>query len=236
MALAKICSKCGHTAWSSSAYQDERREQISSYPSLLLFTNFCPKCGNACLWKNPSERSRAKPDADLLKATQLVEITDRQHLHQAVFSGSRQQVKRLLCGSWWIKLRQRSALCSDIADAALGTSNVDLDLAKAVGITALHFAVLLGNRKMVKCLIKSGCRVDSRSSIDYSIPLHLSVETGNDEIAHLLLSNGADGFAKNAEAVTPFEMALDGTNAEMTKCFLVWLQDMIGAARARGKK
>jgi ankyrin repeat protein len=75
------------------------------------------------------------------------------------------------------------------------------------GFSALHWAAFSDNITIVKLLIQAGADVNARTDIyDLRTPLFMTPESGYEiapEITNLLLENGADPNAQNAELETP---------------------------------
>ncbi|XP_052675118.1 serine/threonine-protein phosphatase 6 regulatory ankyrin repeat subunit B-like [Crassostrea angulata] len=67
----------------------------------------------------------------------------------------------------------------------------DVNLASEDGRTALMIAVEMNDMSMVKKLIKSGARVDSKDNSGKT-PLLLALENGNFNIAEYLIKHGSD--------------------------------------------
>lgn len=103
-------------------------------------------------------------------------------LASAAMRGEMQEVSYLL--------RKERALCT-------GLNREDtLNAADETGLSALHWAALSGNVKIVEELIESGASVDALNSALNS-PLQLAAACGHTDIVLLLLEHGADATCKN---------------------------------------
>lgn len=104
-------------------------------------------------------------------------------LASAAMRGEMQEVSYLL--------RKESSLCTGLSrgDDALNTAD-------ETGLSALHWAALSGNVKIVEELIESGASVDALNSALNS-PLQLAAACGHTDIVLLLLEHGADATCKN---------------------------------------
>ena len=73
-------------------------------------------------------------------------------------------------------------------------------------MTALHFAVEKGNKKMVERLLESGANV-SAQTINGNTPLHSLLRAEQRDIVKLLLDKGADINVKNGNGNSPHDLA-----------------------------
>lgn len=71
---------------------------------------------------------------------------------------------------------------------------------------ALHSAVLMGHKKVVKALLKYGANPNLPDQ-DQLYPLHLAAREGHTAICNLLLKAGADKMQKTASGVTALHLA-----------------------------
>jgi ankyrin len=89
------------------------------------------------------------------------------------------------------------------------------------GLTPLHMAVMRGHADVVKVLLANKADANAASVTPSSLPslsakphaanntpLHLAAQTGQNEIIRLLVPAGADINARNADGLTPLEIAL----------------------------
>jgi hypothetical protein len=72
----------------------------------------------------------------------------------------------------------------------------------------LRYAVINGQYKITKLLIKKGANVNSKQS-DNSTPLHLAIYSPNHEIIKLLVEKGASLDIKNNYGFTPLDIAIE---------------------------
>lgn len=73
--------------------------------------------------------------------------------------------------------------------------------------TALHHAVVNGNKEEMKCLLKNGAGINSQNARGFA-PLHLAALCGDVESAKLLISNGADVNIADNGGNTPLHRAI----------------------------
>lgn len=87
-------------------------------------------------------------------------------------------------------------------------SEVDLNQANHVGLTALHHAVLTNNIDSVKLLLTYGADVRVQDVYGFS-PLHTSAALGFVQITSLLIVFGADVFSLTKQKELPIDVAKD---------------------------
>ena len=87
-------------------------------------------------------------------------------------------------------------------------SEVDLNQANHVGLTALHHAVLTNNLDSVKLLLSYGADVRVQDVYGFS-PLHTSAALGFVQITSLLIVFGADVFSMTKQKEMPVDVAKD---------------------------
>ena len=87
-------------------------------------------------------------------------------------------------------------------------SEVDLNQANHVGLTALHHAVLTNNLDSVKLLLSYGADVRVQDVYGFS-PLHTSAALGFVQITSLLIVFGADVFSLTKQKELPVDVAKD---------------------------
>ena len=87
-------------------------------------------------------------------------------------------------------------------------SEVDLNQANHVGLTALHHAVLTNNIDSVKLLLTYGADVGVQDVYGFS-PLHTSAALGFVQITSLLIVFGADVFSMTKQKELPLDVAKD---------------------------
>ena len=84
--------------------------------------------------------------------------------------------------------------------------------------SALHLAVLSGNKKVVKVLLDHGAHVnatDEHLGKLRNTPLHLAAKAGHSDIAVMLVEAGADMLAVNMDCGTSMEVAARYGNVEV---------------------
>ena len=119
----------------------------------------------------------------------------------------------LVAGLFWILPPE-----SPIADAAmrgdvetvrsLVKEGADVNAAQGDGMTALHWAALNGNARLVELLIYAGGNVGALTRLGAYTPLHLASEEGHAVVVEALLAAGADPNAVTSTgAVTPLHFA-----------------------------
>ena len=107
---------------------------------------------------------------------------------------------------------------SPIADAAmrgdvetvrsLVKEGADVNASQGDGMTALHWAALTGNERLVELLIYAGANVHALTRLGNYTPLHLASKEGEAVVVEALLAAGADPNAPTATgAVTPLHFA-----------------------------
>ncbi len=86
------------------------------------------------------------------------------------------------------------------------------------GDTLLHRAIHEGKVELVKLLIASGAKVNTKNSAGMT-PLHIAIREDNDDLAKRLIAMGADVNAKNSDGMTPLYLcaARGGVSGEMIK-------------------
>ncbi len=130
-------------------------------------------------------------------------------LHSAVFSGNTNIIQRLLISgadinavitsSGWTPLHPSALSGWYDATKVLVEKGINLNTVDKRGMTALHYAVLTGNReaeKVAVLLLKNGAEFNT-TAIDGSTPLLTAVQKGKDEAVKLLLEKGADTGSKD---------------------------------------
>ena len=74
------------------------------------------------------------------------------------------------------------------------------------GLTPLEWAVIKGNKEMVKLLLNSKADVNAKGSTADTV-LHAAAVFNHKDVAELLLANKADVNAKNNKGETPLHLA-----------------------------
>ena len=84
----------------------------------------------------------------------------------------------------------------------------DVNSLSADNFTPLHGASKLNFDGLVEFLLKKGASINAQTKLRKETPLLMAIGNGNENIARLLVENGADLNAKNSENVTPFHLAI----------------------------
>jgi len=92
-------------------------------------------------------------------------------------------------------------VCLQLLDQGANANARDED-----GCSPLLWAVLAGNKELVKMLLAQGAEVNV-SNLDGETPLHWAAVTGKIEIAQLLLDKEAKVNAKDVFGITPLRSA-----------------------------
>jgi ankyrin repeat protein len=114
------------------------------------------------------------------------------------------------------------ALMTDIHAVNYRTTN---------GMTALHFAVLIGDFLIVEELIREGANPRERDDIG-DTPLHIAARTGNLLIARRLLEQFANPNAQDDELRTPLHWAAWINNLKMVQMLIAYGADPTLMTRA----
>lgn len=70
--------------------------------------------------------------------------------------------------------------------------NADLDEADGLGLTALHWAAIAGNRDLVNLLINRGANLNVSCPTNFNVtPLFLAQWLGHEDIVHILKEHNA---------------------------------------------
>jgi ankyrin repeat protein len=80
--------------------------------------------------------------------------------------------------------------------------------------TALHYATLCGNYKIIELLLKYGANINHKGNM--GTPLHCAAQTGRDEIIQLLFDRGANLEYKDFQNITPLVIATNFSNKKST--------------------
>ena len=101
-------------------------------------------------------------------------------------------------------------LC-EVAELVCTHANVDLSEASGQNETALHFAVMRGNCRMIRLLAEHGAQVDSlgRDGIGNGwTPLCLAARSGDSDAARALIASGANVHATSSNGKTALDIAI----------------------------
>ncbi|MDR2807021.1 MAG: ankyrin repeat domain-containing protein [Puniceicoccales bacterium] len=98
---------------------------------------------------------------------------------------------------------------------------VNINVKDNAGNTLLHVAMLQGNPKIVKLLLKQpGIDVNAQNK-NRNTPLHLAAKSNNEKIVELLLSkSGIDINAQNKNRSTPLHWAVKSNNEKIVELLL----------------
>ena len=82
------------------------------------------------------------------------------------------------------------------------------------GVRPLHRAASKGSAEAVALLLAHHAALDGRATAKQSSALHLAASNGRSAVAKLLISQGADTTARDANGDTPLELAICATSAD----------------------
>ena len=138
-----------------------------------------------------------------------------------------------------------AAVEAPVADAAMrgdATSvrhllqrGTDVNAAQGDGLTALHWAAMNDDLKMVEMLVYAGANVKASTRIGGYTPLFMASRTGNAAIVGALLDAGADAIAVAATGATPLMLAAASGSADAVTRLLDHGADVNAAESARGQ-
>lgn len=86
-------------------------------------------------------------------------------------------------------------------------TGADVNATDGDGVTALHWAALMGKAALVQELLAHNANVQAATRLGGYAPLHLAAEAGNGAIVKLLIDHGADVNATTKTGTTPLMMA-----------------------------
>lgn len=113
-----------------------------------------------------------------------------------------------------------SARCGDVIGLLRAlASGADINTSRC-GTTALHIATKNGQTAAVEFLLLNGAKINVLDD-KLNSPLHLAAAKGNTLQVCQLLKRGADKSLKNADGVTPLEIAVEGKHADIVTLFRV---------------
>ena len=96
---------------------------------------------------------------------------------------------------------------------------IDLNYHDGKGFTALHYACIKGNIKIVDILLKAKCDPNI-INFEKEVPLHIASKKGNLDLCKKLIENGALLNMNNFEKNTPIHFACMNNDIELLKYFL----------------
>jgi ankyrin repeat protein len=108
--------------------------------------------------------------------------------------------------------------------------NPELVSSKVGGRTALHFAVVGGNKDVGQCLLASKAEVNARDD-GGDTPLHLAASAGRTEMTQLLLAYHARLDARNMDGSTPLHLAVSGGHRDVSALLLASGADVNATAK-----
>ncbi|XGW09117.1 hypothetical protein V3C99_011433 [Haemonchus contortus] len=112
------------------------------------------------------------------------------------------------------------ARCGDVLGLLRSLAGgADINSARS-GTTALHIATKNGQTAAVEFLLLNGAKINVLDD-KLNTPLHLAAAKGNTLQVCQLLKRGADKSLKNADGVTPLEIAVEGKHADIVTLFRV---------------
>ncbi len=112
---------------------------------------------------------------------------------------------------------------------ALVMSGVDINLLPANGgLAAIHWATYNPHLDLLEFLVQNGADVNIQASGIYQMrtPLHFAVASRREDLAHCLLTHGADPLLKDADRRTPFDLAKDGYKQSRDEVFTRLIRKM----------
>jgi ankyrin repeat protein len=115
-------------------------------------------------------------------------------------------------------------------------SNVDIDAKDIYGETALHWAVIIGNKEIVKLLIERGVDINSQDGLFESTALHLAAQNRHLEIVESLLSKGAKIETQNKYGRTALGIAAREGHKDVVELLAASGADILGKQYAIDRK
>lgn len=103
---------------------------------------------------------------------------------------------------------------------ALLAQKADVNAAQGDGMTALHWAALKDDLKMMQMLVAAGANVKAATRIDSITPIVLAAKNGNAEIVEALLKAGADPNAATSTGATVLMLAAMSGSTNAAKVLL----------------
>ncbi|HSF15687.1 MAG TPA: ankyrin repeat domain-containing protein [Vicinamibacteria bacterium] len=97
----------------------------------------------------------------------------------------------------------------------------DVNAAQGDGMSALHWAAVLGDAQMAEMLIYAGANVMAETRIGHYTPLHVAAKGGKAAVVETLLEAGADVNARTTNSgSTPLHLAAASGNASVVTALL----------------
>ena len=107
-----------------------------------------------------------------------------------------------------------------VAVRALLKSGADVNAAQGDGMTALHWASLNGDVKMVDVLLTAGATVEPLTRVGRYTPLHLASSRGHADAVARLLAAGSKPGAVTSTGVQPLHLAAQAGNADAVSALI----------------
>jgi ankyrin repeat protein len=98
--------------------------------------------------------------------------------------------------------------------------HADVNAAQPDGMTALHWAALNGDAKLVDVLVAAKAKVDPVTRLGEYTPLHLAAERGHGAVVTRLLTAGSNATAVTTTGVQPIHFAADAGSVESVRALL----------------
>eukprot|EP00051_Salpingoeca_urceolata_P013811 m.174787 g.174787 ORF g.174787 m.174787 type:complete len:337 (-) comp17905_c0_seq2:126-1136(-) len=93
------------------------------------------------------------------------------------------------------------------------------------GMTVLHLASALGDRRMCELLVQADADVEARDS-SLMRPLHYAANNGHYHACDVLLRHGADVDPQNVSLETPAHLAVYNRHVEVLQLLMSWNADL----------
>ena len=140
-------------------------------------------------------------------------------LHHAAWGGRKEVVEVLLINGADMSLKNND--CQTALDAAMEEDQkeiAELLVAKGAKVT-IHVAAFIGDIDKVNCFIKAGIVFDIKDKTGHT-PLYWAVSTGQEKVAELLISKGADVNTVDESGSTPLHSAVSGGNRAVAELLI----------------
>ena len=138
-----------------------------------------------------------------------------------------------------------AAVDAPVADAAMGGDaktvrhllqrGTDVNAAQGDGMTALHWAAMNDDLRMVEMLVYAGANVKASTRIGAYTPLFMASRAGNAAIVGVLLAAGADPNAVTSTGATPLMPAAESGSAAAVAALLDQGADVNATESALGQ-
>ncbi len=107
-----------------------------------------------------------------------------------------------------------------VAVADLIRRHADINAAQADGMTAMHWAALNGDVKMLDLLLAAKAATDPVTRLGDYTPLHLAAERGNGAAVTRLLTAGSKATALTSTGVQPIHLAAESGGVDAVRALL----------------